>query len=230
LTLFPAGIMESRKMLDLPLCPTLAITMLDRLRRLMPSHESVAHNRWLKWLGPSVLHPRLFHLSRRGVATGSAIGVFFAFITPIAQIPLSAAACVVLRANVPVAIVATLVNTPPTFGPVYYAAWKVGSWVLAEPTDPGRAPEVLARTAVASGSTGPADPVKASPAGAFAQEEARPWWERAAATLQSIGKPLLVGTLIFSFGVSALAWGLCSTVWHWRVRLKRRRRVAARAR
>lgn len=56
---------------------------------------------------------------------GSAIGVFFAFITPIAQIPLSAAVAVAvaLRANVPSAVVATFVNTPPTFGPVYYAAW-----------------------------------------------------------------------------------------------------------
>ena len=49
--------------------------MFERLRRLMPSHESVASNRWLKWLGPSVLHPRLFHLSRRGVAAGRGQGV-----------------------------------------------------------------------------------------------------------------------------------------------------------
>lgn len=203
--------------------------MLDRLRRLMPSHESVANNRWLKWLGPSVLHPRLFHLSRRGVAAGAAIGVFFAFITPIAQIPLSAAACVVLRANVPVAIVATLVNTPPTFGPVYYAAWKVGSWVLAEPTDAAHAPEVLARTAPSAGAAhSAARPATGTPAQPAAEPapDAASWWERAVRTVQSIGKPLLVGTLIFSFGFSALAWVLCSTVWHWRVRLKRRRRLA----
>lgn len=203
--------------------------MLERLRRLMPSHEAVAGNRWLKWLGPRVLHPRLFHLSRRGVATGAAIGVFFAFITPIAQIPLSAAACVVLRANVPVAIVATLVNTPPTFGPVYYAAWRVGSWVLAEPMDPERAPEVLVRATVAPaalpGASGPAVAVPALAADASAQEAAS-WWERVVRGVQSIGKPLLVGTLIFSFGFSALAWVLCSSVWHWRVRLKRRRRLA----
>lgn len=191
--------------------------MLDRLRRLMPSHESVAQNRWLKWLGPSVLHPRLFHLSRRGVAAGAAIGVFFAFITPIAQIPLSAAACMVLRANVPVAIVATLVNTPPTFGPVYYAAWKVGSWVLAEPSDSDRAPEVLARAPSAPG---------AAQGAAGAPPGASSWWDRAVRAVQSIGKPLLVGTLIFSFGFSALAWALCSAVWHWRVRLKRRQRLA----
>jgi uncharacterized protein (DUF2062 family) len=203
--------------------------MFESLRRLMPSHESVANNRWLKWLGPSVLHPRLFHLSRRGVAAGAAIGVFFAFITPIAQIPLSAAACVVLRANIPAAIVATLVNTPPTFGPVYYAAWKVGAWVLAEPTDPARAPEVLSRSTSASGTaSGTSNPAAAGqalqPADGAPAEAA--WWERAARAVQSIGKPLLVGTLIFSVVTSTLAWLLCSAVWHWRVRLKRRRRLA----
>jgi hypothetical protein len=187
--------------------------MLDRLRRLMPSHEAVANNRWLRWLGPSVLHPRLFHLSRRGVALGAAIGVFFAFITPIAQIPLSAAACVVLRANVPVSIVATLVNTPPTFGPVYYAAWKVGSWVLAEPTDDASTPEALR--------SGPA-PSDALPAPGS-------WWDRAVAGLQSVGKPLMLGAAIFSCVFSALAWLLCNSIWHWRVRAKRRRRLAAAA-
>lgn len=205
--------------------------MLDRLRRLMPSHESVANNRWLKWLGPSVLHPRLFHLSRRGVATGAAIGVFFAFITPIAQIPLSAAACVVLRANVPVAIVATLVNTPPTFGPVYYAAWKVGAWVLAEPVDAAHRPEVLARAASQVASAPAAQPSAATPQALLpsgdADAAAASWWQRAVQAVQGIGKPLLVGTLIFSVGFSALAWLLCNTVWHWRVRRKRRRRLAA---
>ena len=208
--------------------------MLDRLRRLMPSHESVANNRWLKWLGPSVLHPRLFHLSRRGVATGAAIGVFFAFITPIAQIPLSAAACVVLRANVPVAIVATLVNTPPTFGPVYYAAWKVGAWVLAEPVDAAHTPELLARAASQGASAPAAQASAATPRqallpGGDADAEAASWWQRTVQAVQGIGKPLLVGTLIFSFGFSALAWLLCNTVWHWRVRRKRRRRLAAAA-
>lgn len=207
--------------------------MLDRLRRLMPSHESVANNRWLRWLGPSVLHPRLFHLSRRGVATGAAIGVFFAFITPIAQIPLSAAACVVLRANVPVAIVATLVNTPPTFGPVYYAAWKVGAWVLAEPVDAAHTPELLARAASQVASAPAAQASAATPQalrpGGDADAEAASWWQRAVQAVQGIGKPLLVGTLIFSFGFSALAWLLCNTVWHWRVRRKRRRRLAAAA-
>jgi uncharacterized protein len=191
--------------------------MFDRLRRWfaaqVPTRESLAANRWLRWIGPSLLHPRVWHLSRRGVALGAAVGAFFAFITPIAQIPLSAAVSVVLRANVPAAVVGTLVNTPPTFGPVYYAAWKVGSWVLGEDTDKTDAPAVLA----------------AGPDVATAAQDTRPWYQRWADTLAAIGKPLLVGTVIFSIAASLLMYAAVSGIWHWRVRRKRRRRLAARA-
>jgi uncharacterized protein (DUF2062 family) len=188
--------------------------MIDRLRRLMPRPESVANNRWLRWMGPSLLHPRLWHMSRRAVAIGAAIGVFFAFITPIAQIPLSAAVSIVLRANIPTAVVATLVNTPPTFGPVYYAAWWVGSKVLRQSVDDGRKPEVLVGKATTVEDAG----------------QALAGWPKWMATLQQVGKPLLLGALIFSVVFSALAYLLVNGIWHWRVRAKRRRRLRRAAR
>jgi uncharacterized protein (DUF2062 family) len=190
--------------------------MFERLRRLMPTREAMAHNRWLRWIGPALMHPRVWHLSRRGVALGAAVGVFFAFITPIAQIPLSAGVSVLLRCNVPAALVATLVNTPATFGPVYYGAWKVGSWVLDEPVDAANAPTLLTPTA-------------APAPGAQAAHDPRPWWQRWRDTLAEIGKPLLVGTVIFSVVFSGLAYLLVSGVWHGRVRLRRRRRLRDRA-
>lgn len=183
--------------------------MIDRIRRLMPRPEAMANNRWLRWMGPSLLHPRLWHLSRRAVALGAAIGVFFAFITPIAQIPLSAAASIVMRANIPTAVVATLVNTPPTFGPVYYAAWWVGAKVLRESTDDRRKPEVLVDKSTTVESAGPA----------------LAGWSKWLVTLRQVGKPLLLGALIFSVVFSVLAYVLVNAVWHWRVRSKRRRRL-----
>ena len=188
--------------------------MIDRLRRLMPRPETMANNRWLRWMGPSLLHPRLWHMSRRAVAIGAAIGVFFAFITPIAQIPLSAAASIVLRANIPTAVVATLVNTPPTFGPVYYAAWWVGSKVLRESVEDGRKPEVLVGKATTVEGAG----------------QALAGWSKWMATLQQVGKPLLLGALIGSVVFSALAYVLVNGIWLWRVRSKRRRRLRKAAR
>ncbi len=191
--------------------------MLDRLKRLLPSHESIANNRWLRWLGPTLLHRSLWHMSRRGVAVGAAIGVFFAFITPIAQIPLSAGLSVLLRANVPVAIAATLVNTPPTFGPVYYAAWRVGSWILGEEADASRSPTAL-RAAGESATAAQAGAAAAVPSS----------WRRYWHTVQQIGKPLLLGAVVFSVVFSALAYVLVNLVWHWRVRQKRLRRLRER--
>lgn len=85
--------------------------MMQRLRRWLPTREQVQANRWLRWLGPRLLHPRLWHFSRRGVAVGAALGVFFGLLIPIAQIPLAAGMAVLLRANLPAAMGSTLVTT-----------------------------------------------------------------------------------------------------------------------
>jgi len=187
--------------------------MLDRLKRLLPSHESIAGNRWLRWMGPALLHRSLWHMSRRGVALGAAIGVFFAFITPIAQIPLSAALSVMLRANIPTAIAATLVNTPPTFGPVYYAAWHTGSWLLGEQADDAHTPQAL--RAAQAGSAAAPERTASAPAQGW-----RRYWDIA----QEVGKPLLLGALVFAVVFAALAYVLVNLVWHWRVRRRQLRR------
>ena len=84
--------------------------MLERLQRLLPTPQAIAANRWLRWLGPALHHPRLWHMRRRGIALGMAIGVFFGFLIPVAQIPASAAVAVALRANLPTAMASTLVT------------------------------------------------------------------------------------------------------------------------
>ena len=99
------------------------MSLLQKLRRHVPTREQIAHNRWLAWLRPWLQHPKLWHWSRRGVAMGVALGVFFGLLIPIAQIPLSVAAAVVMRANIPTAVASTLVSNPVTFGPIY-PVWR----------------------------------------------------------------------------------------------------------
>jgi uncharacterized protein (DUF2062 family) len=190
--------------------------LLERLRRLMPSQETLQRNRWLRWAGPALLHPRLWHVSRRGVAMGAAIGVFFAFITPIAQIPLSVAVSMVLRANVPVSVVATLVNTPPTFPAVYWAAWKLGSAILGHDTEGREAPPI------------PGVDAPLPTARAESPDDPRSWWQRGLDGMASVGPPLLLGSAIFSVVGAALTWLGVNGIWHLRVRRKRRRRLLAR--
>lgn len=179
---------------------------MKRLRDWLPSAESIRTNRWLRWLGPALHHPRLWHISRRGVALGMALGFFFGLLVPLAQIPLSAAAAVALRANVPAAVVSTLVTNPVTLGPLYYAAWRLGSMLLGEPAE---APSV--------------------PIGVV--EEGAPdesWWEEARRRILGVGKPLMLGLSILATVVGIATYFLVSVAWKLSVLWKRHRRLRSR--
>ena len=98
-----------------------------RLRRILPTAESVRGSRWVGWIGPALHHPRLWHLNRRGVALGMAIGVFFGFLIPVAQIPVAALVAVWLRGNLVAAVGSTLITNPFTFAPIYLLAYRIGA-------------------------------------------------------------------------------------------------------
>lgn len=179
---------------------------MERLRRLLPSPETVQRNRWLRWLGPRLLHPRLWHLNRRGLALGMALGIFFGLLIPLAQIPLSAAAAVALRANVPAAVVSTLVTNPVTFGPVYYAAWRLGKAVLGESVSAAQQPPTAAAVQAPPGETG---------------------WQEVKRRVLGVGKPLLLGLALMACAVGVLTYFAVSWGWALKVWWMRRRRLAA---
>jgi uncharacterized protein (DUF2062 family) len=183
--------------------------MKHHVKRLMPTPESMRRNRWLRWIGPALHHPRLWHMSRRGIALGMAIGVFFGLLIPIAQIPLSVGAAVVLRANVPTAAVSTLVSNPATYGPLYYAAWRLGKAVLGEPVAEDKRPPL-------------AEP-RPLP------DNGRGWFARTWDGITALGKPLLLGMALMASSVGLLTYAVASVVLAMNVRWQRRRRLRQRA-
>lgn len=175
--------------------------------RLLPDAERIKGNRWIAWLGPAILHPDLWHLSRRGAARGMAIGVFWGFLIPVAQIPLSAMCAVLLRGNLPLAMVSTLITNPFTFPPVYVFAYWLGALLIG-----ADAPEVAAAAELGD---------------AAAQGN---WYSRLYAGIAALGKPLLVGLPILAVaGASGVYLGV-NLVWRWYVvrAWRRRRRRAGR--
>ena len=104
--------------------------MFEYLKKLLPKKDKISSSKILKWIGPTLLHPQLWHFSRRGVALGVGLGIFFGFLIPLAQIPVSALSATILRANVPTAIASTLVTNPVTFAPIYVIAYKLGNKLL----------------------------------------------------------------------------------------------------
>jgi uncharacterized protein len=178
-----------------------------QFRKFLPSPETLQRNRWLRWLGPSLQHPRLWHFSRRGLALGMALGIFFGLLLPIAQIPLSAGAAVVLRANLPAAVASTLVTNPLTFGPVYYAAWRVGGAILGEPVRAGERP-------------GPPDVEEVAPAPV---DES--WFAGWLRRVLGVGKPLALGLSVLAVTLSVATYFLVSWGWMLSVYWRRRRRA-----
>jgi uncharacterized protein len=186
------------------------VGLLQRLRQQIPSREQLQTNRWLAWLRPWLQRPQLWHWSRRGVALGVSIGLFFGLLIPVAQIPLSVAASVVLRANVPAAAVSTLISNPLTYGPIYYGAYRLGLWATGETSN--RRAHALAAAPV--GTHIPAQ------SGTAASEPEPTAWQR----VQALGKPLLVGMALSAIACGLLAYGLITVGWRLQVLYKRRKR------
>lgn len=172
---------------------------MNRFRRLLPDRERLLGNRWLRWLGPLLHHPQLWRWSRRGVALGVAIGVFFGLLIPVAQIPFSATAAVLLRANLPAAAASTLVTNPVTFAPIYYAAYKLGAWITGENME-----ELTPEARL----THPSNTTEAG------------FLERIA----NLGLPLLVGLAITATIAGLVSYALISLGWYWHVMRRRRRK------
>lgn len=98
-------------------------------RRFLPPHDTVKNNRWLKPFGGRLHHPNLWHLHRRSVAGGVAIGLFCGLIPGPLQIVSAALLAVLLRVNLPVAAFTTLYTNPLTIVPIYVLAYELGAWV-----------------------------------------------------------------------------------------------------
>ncbi len=163
--------------------------LLQRLRDRVPSRAQILRNRWLAWLQPWLNHPKLWHWSRRGVAMGVALGVFFGLLIPIAQIPLSVAAAIVMRANIPTAVASTLVSNPVTFAPIYYGAYRLAVWVTGSKERPSKLDLAHPQQLALDKDIG--------------------FWQ----SIAKLGKPLLVGLSITAVLMGLLTYGIISLIW-----------------
>ena len=169
------------------------------IKRFLPTRESIAHNRFLRWLGPRLHDPLLWHVNRNSVARGVGIGAFFGFMVPVAQIPLAVIVALFARANVWAAAISTLVSNPFTYGPIYYYAFKLGKALL-----PARVDEtVLSEDQHLASSVN--------------------WLLDGLHWVTGIGRPLLLGMLIMATVAAILGYFGVLLFWRVRVVLKRRR-------
>lgn len=178
-------------------------------RKFLPSHDSIKQNRHVARLGPWLQHHNLWHLHRRSVAGGVAVGLFAGLIPGSNPVQFTAAALLAIgfKVNLPIAVAVTLYSNPLTIVPLYYAAFKLGELVLFNRG--GELPELAL---------------------ALEGKGFREWVPAALEWLASAGKPLLIGLPLLAVSLAVIGYVLTDHAWRAHVRIAWRRRQQKRAR
>lgn len=184
----------------------LRVHMKRFIRRILPERDAIARHRWLRPFSGNLFHPSLWYLNRRSAARGVAIGLFCGLIPGPLQM-LGAALCsIVLRANLPLALVTTLYSNPFTIVPLYFAAFMLGNWALGDFGDPG------------TSFTRPPEP---------GDQGLYDWCMALLAWMGELGKPLALGLILLAAGLALAGyfavhgfWRL-ERGWQWKKRARR---------
>ncbi len=105
------------------------------LKKKIVRHRLDSHPQLSKF-GGIFKQQELWHINRRSIPIGAAIGLFCAFLPIPFQMVLAAAIAVIVRGNIPVAVILVWISNPLTWGPIYYACYKIGQTVLNMPPVP----------------------------------------------------------------------------------------------
>lgn len=183
-----------------------------RFFKHLPTSAALRNNRFLKPFNRYLHHHFLWQFNRRAVAGGVAIGLFFGFMIPFAQILFAAIAAIIFRVNLPVAAFSTLVTNPLTFPPIYYFAYKLGAFLTGGTNSetaplPGEAEELVAQ-----------------------QTEVTGLFANLVDWAQGVGLPLITGLTVLAVVSAVTGYLLVSGLWRlqairrWRKRGQRRPR------
>lgn len=102
-------------------------------QRSLPPIAQIKSHPGLQFLGKRLHDPNLWHLNRRSLAGGTAIGLFIAFIPMPLQMALAAMLAILFRVNLPLATALVWITNPITIPPVFYFAYVLGSILLSVP-------------------------------------------------------------------------------------------------
>lgn len=109
------------------------------LRRYLPGPTALHRHHQLRLTLGALLHdPNLWHLNRRSVSGGIALGLFLTWIPLPGQMVAAGLLALLLRVNLPLSVVLVWVSNPVTMGPMYWFGWWLGAALLGREHIPRR--------------------------------------------------------------------------------------------
>jgi uncharacterized protein (DUF2062 family) len=159
----------------------------------LPTRERLLRSRWLRPIARHLDNDHLWRVDRHSVARAVAIGLFFGLLLPVAQFLFAVIAAIALRAHVAIAAAFTLVTNPLTFAPIYWLAYRIGTWLMGQGMDDAAVQRVAAQ------------------AQAIATEQGllKSLWY----SLQAAGAPLALGLAVLAVIASVVGFGLAWALW-----------------
>lgn len=103
------------------------------LKRYLPSPAHIRRQRALGMFGQRLGAAELWHLNRRSVSTAFGVGLFLAFFPVPGQTLIAVLVAMWLRCNLPLSVALVWISNPVTIPPMFFFAYKVGTWVLGVP-------------------------------------------------------------------------------------------------
>lgn len=101
-----------------------------KLKKVLPSHEKIKEQKFLKIFG-SFLHKReIWSLSRKKVVAAVLIGIFVAALPMPLQIVLASLLAIMFNANLPISFTLIFISNPFTMPPLFYFEYKLGNLIL----------------------------------------------------------------------------------------------------
>jgi uncharacterized protein (DUF2062 family) len=172
-------------------------------RKYLPSHAAILEHRYLSKFGRFLQQPNLWHLNRRSVAGGVAVGLFAGMIPGPIQMLSAGLLAIPLRVNLPVAMATTWYTNPLTIGPLYVAAYEIGKLLVGGNARLSQAPP-------------------------FDITDLWDWSREFLVWLVGLGKPLGVGLVVLAFGLAVTGWLAVWYGWRWQVAIAWQRRCKLR--
>ncbi len=176
----------------------------------VPNRERLENNRWVRPFAHHLLRPELWRLTRRSVPRGVALGLFVGVMIPLAHFVVAAFIAILIRANIPAAMLATFIGFPVIYVGLLAAAAKIGGLLLR--VDTITASEPLTQAIDGSGIH-------------RVLEHGMHWAHWAVGK----GPSVILGLFVIATALSLMGYLGSSVFWRWWIGRKRRQRTAGAA-
>ncbi|MGR2661688.1 DUF2062 domain-containing protein [Chromobacterium haemolyticum] len=148
----------------------------------------------LRRLAPYLDRPAYWSLNRRKVAMGVGVGLFAGLMPGPTQKVTAVALALLMRVNLPVAVLFTLYTNPLTVLPLYFLAYAYGKLLLGNQ---------------AAGTM--------TPPPNWDRMSLPDWWHACLNWLAELGWPLLVGLPALGLTFAVIGYALTRLLWRWAV-------------